>query len=181
MEELADILKVIVPAALVLVTAYLIITRFLDKESRERDRALKERLEKMQSETHKTVLPLRLQAYERIVLLLERISPNNMVMRLHRPGMKASDLHAEMLKAIRSEYEHNMTQQMYMSHGAWEVVKSAKEETLKILNSTYGRVKEGASAIDYSQEIFRMCSAVQKLPTDIALEVVKKEVHQLFK
>jgi hypothetical protein len=174
------VLVATIPAALVLATAYLMLKRFLDREARMRDAEVREKLAKVQDETKKTILPLRLQAYERIILFLERISLNNMVMRLHHPGMTARGMHAEMLKAIREEYEHNMTQQMYMSEGAWEVVKSAKEETIKIVNSSFGRVKEGGSATDFSQEIFRATGSAPKMPTDIALEVLKKEVQKLF-
>jgi hypothetical protein len=181
MEKLTLVLLVAIPSGMMLLLAYFLINRFLDREQKAREQEVREKLAKLQLETEKTLFPLRLQAYERIILFLERVHPNSMVMRLHKQNQLSMQLHAEMLRTIREEYEHNMTQQMYMSDGAWEVIRTAKEETIKILNSAYGNVKETDKAVELASEIFRLTAAVDRMPTDIALEVVKKEVRKYFK
>ena len=82
-------------------------------------------------ETLKVVTPIRLQAYERMALFLERISPNSLVLRVFRPGMDTSALQAAMTKTIRDEWEHNLSQQIYISSEAWNRIREAKEEMIK--------------------------------------------------
>jgi hypothetical protein len=87
----------------------------------------------IRSKSSKTVTPIRLQAYERVALFLERINPNSLVMRMHKPGMSARQLQSDLLQIVRAEFEHNMAQQIYMSPAAWKAIRAAKEETIKIL------------------------------------------------
>jgi hypothetical protein len=180
MKEAMHIALVLIPAGLVLITSYILVKRFLDRETRMHERDIREKLARVQEDTRKTILPMRLQAYERVILLLERISPPSMIMRIHSQNATARSMHTEMLKAVREEFEHNVTQQMYMSDKAWTVVVTAKEETIKILNSSFGRAGDNATATDYSQEVFRSLTALPKLPTEVALEMVKEEVRKLF-
>ena len=82
MEEFLDILKYILPSLVVLAATLLVIKKFMDAEQRKH-------MYEIRKENQKVVTPLRLQAYERIVLLMERISPENLVLRVHKPGMSA--------------------------------------------------------------------------------------------
>ncbi len=86
-------------------------------------------------QTVKTITPIKLQAYERIVLFLERISTESLIMRTVKPGMTAQQLHSALIANIRSEYEHNLSQQIYMSNEAWEMVKNAKGTVIRIINN----------------------------------------------
>lgn len=70
---------------------------------------------------------LRLQAAERFALYLERINPGRLVMRLHRSGMTAAMLQNEILRTIREEFDHNLSRQVYVSEGAWELIKNARQ------------------------------------------------------
>lgn len=180
MDEVYQILLILIPSLVVFGVTYFLVNRFLERETKEKLAALRTEQDRMKEETRKSLIPNRLKAYERIILFLERINPNSMVMRMHQPGMKAQALHSEMLRSIREEYEHNMTQQMYMSDGAWDLVKSSKEETIKLLNLAYGKVNENDSAVKLSEELFHLLSQIPKLPTDIACEAVKSEVRKLF-
>jgi len=126
------------------------------------------------------VSKLRLQAAERFVLFLERIEPGRLVMRTHQNGMSAKMLQSEMLKAIREEFDHNLSQQIYISENAWNLIKGAKDEMVKFISATGEGMKAESTALDFSRKIFEAASKVEKLPGDVALEYLRKETSQLF-
>lgn len=123
---------------------------------------------------------LRLQAAERFVLYLERIEPGRLVMRSHQNGMSAKMLQNEMLKSIREEFDHNLSQQIYISENAWNLIKGAKDEMTKFITATGEGMNGDATSIDFSRKIFLAASGVEKLPGEVALEFLRHETNQLF-
>ena len=97
---------------------------------------------------------LQIQAYERVILFLERIDPNNMIIRTHKNGMNAITLHRELLKIVREEYTHNMSQQIYIQPKSWKTVLNAKDETIQILNVAVNNLSADSSGLDLSAKIF---------------------------
>jgi len=132
------------------------------------------------SQDHVTILPLRLQAYERFVLFLERIHPSNMVLRLNGPDLSALQLQSLLTRTIREEFEYNLSQQLYVSQHAWELIRNAKEETISMINQASARTVESAPSSELVKEIFEMSVARGKLPVDTAIEEIKKELQKLF-
>jgi hypothetical protein len=174
MDPIFEILKIILPATAVFVAAYIIMRSFLDSEQKQRELEVKK-------SSHSMITPLKLQAYERIVLFLERINPNTIVVRVNKHGFTAHQLHMELIKTIKSEYEHNLSQQIYISHGAWELVKTTKEEITKLINISATKVPQDSPANDLAMMILNITSNLgKKLPNDLALEFIKKEVNQVF-
>ena len=127
MEVLIEYGKILIPASVVLYAAYLMVRSFIIKEIE---------LKKLEIRTRsiETILPNRLQAYERMCLFLERISPPNLLLRLNNPGYSARDFHKLLLDEIRNEYNHNVSQQIYMSEEVWSMVKNAKEDLTILIN-----------------------------------------------
>ena len=117
---------------------------------------MKQLKEEKKDETRKAIAPLRFQAYERIVLFLERISPPNMVLRVNKAGMSKEMLQGELLRTVREEYEHNLAQQIYVSDEAWEQVKNAKEEVLSEINTAIAGMTEKNTAADYGQQVISL-------------------------
>jgi hypothetical protein len=132
------------------------------------------------NEDQKVILPLRLQAFERFVLFLERIRPSNLVMRLNSPDLTAVQLQSLLTRTIREEFEYNLSQQLYVSQHSWELIKNAKEETIAMINQASAKVGEQAHSSDLVKEIFEMSISRGKLPVDLALEEIKKELQRLF-
>ena len=163
----------IVPALIVLVTAYMLLKRFLDNDYRIR-------LLSARSTMQKDILPLRFQAYERLCLLLERISPNNLVIRISSAGLTSRELHSMLIQAVRDEYEHNLSQQVYVSTQAWMMVKNAKEEVIRIINTASTKVDENAPSLELSRTIINMMINNEKMMAMRALEFLKQEVRELF-
>ncbi len=130
--------------------------------------------------TSDAVLKLELQAAERFALYLERIAPDRLVMRLHRAGMDAKMLQSEMLRSIREEFDHNLSQQIYISPEAWDLIKKAKEEMVKFITACGERLPTEATALELSKIIFDGASKVERLPSEVALQYLRTETRQLF-
>jgi len=144
-----------------------------------------ERDEKMQLlEFRKTIsnqtLPLRLQAYERLVLFIERVNPANMLLRLNATSYSAHELYSLAVEEIRNEYQHNITQQIYVSGRAWNVVKHVKEDTLGIINNALRSLPETASGLDLSKTILGHLSQLEDNPYDIGANMLRKDLEELF-
>lgn len=172
MESLFDILKLILPAGIVFLTTYYLVKSFLDKEKTNKTIELK-------LANQAVITPIRLQAYERIVLFLERINPNGMVMRMAKTGTAAT-FQGELLKTIRSEFEHNLSQQIYMSSKAWDATLKAKEETIKIINVASTKVNADANAMELAQAIINVCAQLTDMPSKVAVDLIKREIGKEF-
>lgn len=171
MEEIIDLLKYTIPSVVVFAITYYMMKTFFEREKKlkqEENRAL----------ARKDYIPLRIQAYERAALYLERIDPNNMIMRIHTPGMSANRLHGELLKNIREEYNHNMVQQIYMSQRSWAQLKMAKEESIKIINMAAQKMQAHSTGVELSSAIFEIVAKLEKLPSEIALDKVKADFQK---
>ena len=174
MEELFEIAKYTIPAIVVLITAVIAIKSFLSVEDRKR--AYEIRLI-----NQKAALPIRLQAYERLTLFLERIAPNSLIQRVRRRGMSANDLHLALIKDIRKEFEHNLSQQIYVSTGLWFLVSRAKEEMITLINRIAVNLPNGASEKVLSKDIFEYFMENEKsMPTLKALYKLKTEVKSIY-
>src|SRR5580692_10093889 len=113
--DIFELLKYTLPALIVFLTAYFLLTRYMQKDATAK--AIEMKLKR-----DKEIVLLRLQAYERLALFLERISPANVISRVRTPDMLSSELQYGMVKNIREEYEHNLSQQIYVSSAAWNLI-----------------------------------------------------------
>ena len=126
-------------------------------------------------------LPLRLQAYERSVLFIERINPSNLFIRLQSPGMTAIQLHQLVLAEIRAEYQHNISQQIYVSDVSWTVVKRIKDETIGIVSGALNSLPDEAIAMDLSKSVLtHLANLESENPYDVALSLIKRDIQNLF-
>lgn len=173
METAADILKITLPALIVFFMAWVILRNMIrnDQDKRRQEIVL---------QGSRSVIPIKLQAYERIVLFLERISMESLLLRVSTPDMTSSQLHSALLTTIRSEYEHNLSQQIYMSPQAWEVVKNARSNTIKAINSEAEKMPATATGIDLSRQLLGKVMELDKEPTRVAIEFIKAEVARMI-
>ena len=106
---MTEILKIVLPALLVLVTAYLLIDRLLRNDQKRREHELRKA-------NAATITPVRLRAYERLMLVLERTSPSQLILQTIKPGMTNLELHQQLLHNVREEFGHSLKQQIYVSN-----------------------------------------------------------------
>jgi len=129
-------------------------------------------------DAHKQTLPVRLQAYERALIFLERLDFKSLVIRLNRNGMNAKLMQVEMVKAIREEFEHNLSQQLYLSDGAWSLLVFAKEESIRIIQTAGGQVGDEASVMEFSAMLFELMRGLKSNPVKEAISLVKKDMKR---
>ena len=173
MDAIADLAKVLLPAGLFLYGMYMLVRAFINRDIDAR------KLE-VRSRAIETILPNRLQAYERMCLFLERIAPQNMLLRLNQPGISANEFHRMLLDEIRHEYNHNVSQQIYMSENVWNMVKNSKEDLVILINEASSQVSGEATSLDLARKIFELSMNKQVDPMGHALSELKKEIQQIF-
>ncbi|MCK4989023.1 MAG: hypothetical protein KAS29_01000 [Bacteroidales bacterium] len=173
MEDLFEILKYTLPAFVVFLTTWVMLRTWFQNENKRR---------KNEFNMHMTddILPVRLQAYERIILLLERISPESMVLRIGRSDFSARQLQQELLSNITSEFEHNIAQQTYLSTEAWEKIQAAKNQVINLVNETAKEVKPDASGPTLGKLILERLTELNNPPSQVAIDYLKQEVKTLF-
>ncbi len=186
MDELIELLKVLLPAVIILIVVYFMMREFTKLNSRQikflQDEQSLQKLKlnnDLRSNSQKISIPLKFQAHERMALFLERITPSNLIPRVLKPSMNVERLHAQLLAIIREEYEHNMSQQLYVSNQSWDLVRNAKEELVSIINTSASKFNKDDKINDYSKEIIIEYSKLNN-PIDKALFSLKEEIHKHF-
>lgn len=173
MSEILEILKYTLPAIIVLIATWLIIKQMVRNDQSRRNYEII-------SKNQQAITPVRLQAYERLTLLLERISPEALIMRISNPNQTAKQLQTELLNNIRAEFDHNVSQQIYVSPHVWEIIKNARTNIIQLINTTTKRIKPNAPGIELSKAILEDYMMLDKSPTNMALDILKKEIKQLY-
>lgn len=173
MIQLFELLKYTVPSLVVLAAAYYLLKMFLDKEAEKSQMQVKVDLQKIS-------LPVRMQAYERLVLLLERIEPAGLLVRTNTPGMTALQLQSALVQSIRSEFEHNLSQQLYVSTKVWEMVRNAREETIKRINAAAINLPQEATSADLASLILINDIDAEQSAVKGALDLLKEEARSNF-
>ena len=125
---------------------------------------------------HSVVLPLRLQAYERMALFLERIDPNQLVLRIHAVGLTVSQEQNLLLMAIRSEFEHNLSQQIYISDVVWEKIVDAKTDIESIINTVAGDFDKDVDSREFAETLLSV--AAEKPVVEMAIHILKADMQK---
>lgn len=126
-------------------------------------------------------LPLQLQAYERLALFLERIKPASLIPRLAAHGASVSSLRALLIRHVHTEFEHNLSQQVYVSSEAWEAVGQAKEQLISLINAMAEGLDPEADGTLLSRRLLELSAQETAFPVHLALQVVRDEAHKLLR
>ena len=173
MQNLLEILKYIVPSIVVFLTAIVLMRYYFKSVTRDRDRDII-------LQDRKRTLPLRFQAYERLSLFLERITVDSLIVREQSEDFTARDFHQHLLAVVRAEFEHNLTQQIYITGDAWNVIRNAKEGTIKMINQAAMQVNPDGPALDLSKKIIEIQMEADNSPSQVALDYLRNEVRLLM-
>lgn len=158
-------------AVVVLLTAWISVRLFLDNDR-------KKRLLELKYDSKSLVTPLRIQAYERLALFLERIDLNQLLLRLNTADLNSEQLKSLLIANIRAEYEHNLSQQIFVSSEVWARIVRTKEETIKLINLSAAKTSTEASGINLATVLLEQIAG--KAPNEGAMEMLKEEVRLLF-
>lgn len=173
MEILLDILKIIIPAAIVFFVAHHFANKFFNEEKQKRSFELsKERLNKL--------TPLKIQAYERLTIFLDRITPENLILRNTSKDLNATQFKHKMLLSVREEFNHNISQQLYISDQSWVMIKLAMEYVLNTVDACYKDMNENSNGIDLGKAILIELQKRDKKPVDAAIQFLKREIEIVY-
>jgi len=170
---LYEVIKLAIAGIVVVCVAFYLVKPYLENKE-------KLQLLELKKATGNQTLPLRLQAYERVVLLIDRINPANMLLRLNPSAYSAAEFHSLIVAEVRNEYQHNITQQIYVSPRAWQVVKRIKDDSLNLTNKVYSTMPEGASGLDLAKTILAQLSQFEADPYDVSLSLIRADLEELY-
>ncbi len=168
----AEILKYTLPGMVVFLTTYLLFKEFFQHQYHQKMLELKQN-------DSKTTLPLRLQSYERLSLFCERIAIPNLMMRLKNTSSTNQSLQYAMVLSIQQEFEHNISQQIYVSDQLWQIIKLAKETMMNIINTNAQGLDPQGSSDELVKVLFAHISE-NASPNDLAVNAIRKEASKLF-
>ena len=168
-----EIVKITIPALLVYLVASNLLGRHL---------ATLERVQRLHlGARHRAdTLPMRLQAYERLSMFCERIALPNLLLRLQQPEQSAGELKVALFLAIQQEYEHNISQQVYMSQPLWDIIRQARDNTLQAIDAVSDIVEPQLPGRRLARALLDQASEGTNRGLAVALAAIKKEAGLLF-
>ncbi len=174
MQSILEVLKYTIPAIVVLIASSVIVRRFLVTEVKEKHLA-------MLRDNQEITVRLRLQAYERLIVFIERIHPRQLIPRVYQSGMNVAELQATLLFNIRTEFEHNLSQQIYTTTRVWETVRGVKEQEMNMINTIAQQLNPEAPGRELHQRIVDyILTQEDEIPTDIALQMISEEAKTIL-
>lgn len=169
--KLLEIAAYTLPALITGGVAFVMMQKFYNSEESKRKFELVR-------ENQKLALPIRLQAYERVVLLLERINPTQLLLRV-APTSKSKEDYATLLTHnIQTEYEHNLTQQIYLTAETWNIILKAKNSTVQMIRKN--AIREDILDADKLREAIMLELTEVESPSNIAISFLKEELKRVF-
>lgn len=134
----------------------------------------------LNKESRSQLLPLRLQAHERLIIFIDRINPANLLVRVHQQGIEIATLQAGILNEIKSEYQHNIAQQLYVSNTTWNVVRKLKDDTVAMINNAVQGLPKDANGVELSRSVLQHMATISENPYNLTIEIIKKDIQELF-
>lgn len=168
-DVIVDLLKFIIPSIIVFSATYIMMRQFLEED-------YKKKLLELREKNLGVITPVKLQAYERLTIFLERIAPENMVMMLSQPRQSATELRQLIIQQVTEEFNHNLSQQIYISTQGWELTKLIKEQVLQMVDNSYKSLPEHAKGTDLGKAIINELMILNTHPTRGGIEFLKKEI-----
>lgn len=170
---MVEVLKYCIPALCVLLATWLVMRQFYKNEAEKR-------LWELKRLAQKEISPLRMRAYERLALLLERTTPEHMLMDVNLAEMTPLQLQAHLMQSIRQEYDHNLSQQVYVSDEVWVLIENAKAQTVAFINSIAQQIPAESNALEYAKALITAYHTNGDTPNELALQALKKEAQTLL-
>jgi hypothetical protein len=150
---------------------------------RERARAARQVKDQPRQEgSNINPVQLQLQAYERLILLTERIALPNLISRMNQPGIAGKDMQMMLTHTIKQEFDHNITQQIYVSSEAWDAVRNLKEQNIHIINQVASYLPPDVSGSDLNKQLLEMIVQNPKMTLhNVVAEVLSFEAKKLMR
>ncbi|MFK7972742.1 MAG: hypothetical protein AB8F95_20390 [Bacteroidia bacterium] len=170
---IAEGLKYALPAGLVLLAVWL--------QQKNNQKILQtQQLALVKADLLRQQMPARFNAYERTILYLDRIKAENLIQRAPVAVMNAGELHKELVSQVRTEYEHNMAQQLYISDEGWQQLLQAREETLTLMNTVRSELETEDSGLELARRLLERSAQVPPPSIQSAIKLIKREASSFM-
>ncbi|MFT4804169.1 MAG: hypothetical protein ACJAZK_000485 [Psychroserpens sp.] len=170
-QQLINLLMFIIPALITGAIAFLFFREFVENENRRREFLI-------QKDLQKDSLPVRLQAYERLSLYLERIKPSKLLVRVTPTSSIKEDYESLLIANIEQEFDHNLAQQIYVTDKCWSISCTAKNATIQMIRKA--TLSDKVDSSDKLREVILINLIDKRPPSDAALSFIKEEVSDLW-
>ncbi len=170
-DKILELFFYLLPAIVTGIVAYYFFSVHAKSEYNRRQFFLKE-------EAQKNILPLRLQAYERMTLFLERINLAKLLLRIAPELPDKNSYETLLIKHIETEFEHNLVQQIYISDECWNVIKTSKNAAIQLIRKT--TMSDKVDSADKLRSAVLNTLLEKPNPSDVALSYIKKEVSNFW-
>lgn len=168
-----EVLKYTIPALVVMATAWVVLYKLLREEKDRRDFELRK-------DTRKEITPIRLRGYERLALLLERTQPEHLLRDINLTDMTVQELQVTLIKTIRMEFDHNLSQQIYVSDFTWESILQVQEEMIRFINTGAASFPANAPALPFAQQLITVYQTNGETPSQLAQKRLRTEARDLL-
>ncbi len=173
MEELKYFLLLTIPSTGIILTVYFFLNKYF-KNANELE------LIKLKKESFKEIIPLKIQAYERLLLYIQRISPESLIIKNVNPELTNKGLFDVLNQIIEVEYEHNLTQQLYVSSKSWDAVQKAKTEIKQLLEVSFSKVENSQPSIQLATAVIQIFDQLESKPSEISNQIIKNQFNKEF-
>ena len=168
-----EILKYCLPALIVLLATWLVLFKMLREERDKREFELRK-------STHKEALPIRLRGYERLAILLERTTPEHMLRDMDIANLTVQQLQILLMKTVRLEFDHNLSQQVYVSDAVWEAVILVEEEMISFIAAVAKNFAPDSPALPYAQQLITVYGTNGQTPNQLAQIKLREEARSIM-
>ena len=138
------------------------------------------RLWELKRLSQKEISPLRMRAYERLALLLERTVPEHMFLDLNLAEMTILQVQQHLMRTIRMEYDHNLSQQIYVSEEVWTAILASREQMVAFINSVAQQMPKDSSALDFAKVMITAYAANGETTNEKAMQLLRSEARALL-
>ena len=167
-----EALKYCIPALIVLAATWLVMYKLFKNEEQKR-------LWELKKAAQKEISPIRLRAYERLALMLERTQPEHLLVDLDVSAFTVQQLQQRLLQTIRLEFDHNMSQQIYVSEQVWEKITQARGQMLAFVTAMAIQLPPNSTALDYAKTLLTAYNTNGETANQVALRALKEEAALL--
>lgn len=126
------------------------------------------------------LMQLRLQAHERMIIFVDRINPSNLLLRLHQQGIEVGALQMMAINEVKTEFQHNITQQLYINAATWKTISKLKEDTIAMINNAVASLPSGTSGMELSKKVLHHMSSIEENPYELTMGLIKQDIHKMF-
>jgi len=185
MDNIFELIKYVVPLAIVLVIGWYLMKALAENSNNNRDLILRFFAEHNKKDNpvengNSDFTRLQLQAYERMTLFLERINPNNLIPRVLPGNNTVLQFQRALLQSIREEWEHNLSQQIYINEKVWDFIKAAKENTVQLINAAAKEFANDDNAALLANKLLTRGFGTENNPVEKAVAAIKSEIAKKY-